>query len=74
MSSSNTSQGNTSSYLGSAPYTAAEKKWLNKNYGGEFKFLMTFGLKMYNEEDREEGRAIARSFMQDDEEYEERND
>jgi hypothetical protein len=49
-----------------APYTADEKAWLKKNYDGEFKFLRDLGLSMFKEEDREEGRGIARSLMEED--------
>ena len=52
---------------GRAPYTAEEKKWLKKHYKDEFHFLLSYGLKIYNDEDREEGRAIARGLMQHDE-------
>jgi hypothetical protein len=47
-------------------YTTEEKAWLKANYGGEYKFLLTFGLSIYNEEDREEGRSVARGFMAKD--------
>ena len=49
-----------------APYTAAEKAWLKKHYGGEFHFLAVYGLSIYKEEDREEGRGIARAMMAND--------
>lgn len=48
-------------------YTGTEKQWLKKNWGSEFKFLQAYGLKIYNDEDREEGRAIVRAFMEHDE-------
>ena len=35
-------------------------------YGGEFKFLRCYGLKTEKDEDREEGRRIARALMQED--------
>ncbi|KAL2030954.1 hypothetical protein VTO58DRAFT_108309 [Aureobasidium pullulans] len=50
----------------SAPLTTEESAFLKKNYGGEFKFLMSFGLKMHNEDDREEGRRILRAFMSEE--------
>lgn len=50
----------------SAPLTTEENAFLKKNYGGEFKFLMSFGLKMHNEDDREEGRRILRAFMSEE--------
>ncbi|KAK3686803.1 hypothetical protein LTR37_019436 [Vermiconidia calcicola] len=46
------------------PYTTAEKAWLQRAHGGEFKFLLAFGLKIHSEEDREEGRRIARGFIE----------
>ncbi|KAK3690204.1 hypothetical protein B0T22DRAFT_190028 [Podospora appendiculata] len=51
----------------SQPYTAEEKLWLKKHYGGDFKFLQVYGLSIYKDEDCEEGRAIARALMRGDE-------
>jgi hypothetical protein len=48
------------------PYTAAEKNWLNVHWGGEFKFLQAYGLSIYDEDDREEGRRIVRAFIAQD--------
>jgi hypothetical protein len=48
-------------------YTTAEKQWLKKHWRDEFHFLIAYGLKIYNEEDREEGRAIVRAFMKAEE-------
>lgn len=62
---------------GQQPYTAEEKAWLKKHYQGEYKFLMIHGLSIYDEEDREEGRAIMRAFIsfdEDDDEVEEEED
>jgi hypothetical protein len=56
--------------LGAASYTAEETAFLKKNYGSEFKFLFQYGLKIHNEEDREEGRAILRAIMCEDSESE----
>jgi hypothetical protein len=50
-----------------APYTAEETSFLKENYGGEFHFLMQHGLKIHSDEDREEGRAILRAIMHEDE-------
>ena len=50
----------------SPPYTAKEKRWLKKNFGGEFRFLRMYALSIYDEDEREEGRAIARGFMEHD--------
>lgn len=51
----------------SAPYTKEEKDWLKRNWGGEFKFLIAYGLSIYDDDDREEGRRIARAMMAADE-------
>lgn len=53
-------------YDGDTPYSTEEKAWLKKNYGGEYKFLRSLGLSIYNEEDRTEGRSIVRSWMTQD--------
>ncbi|OCK81387.1 hypothetical protein K432DRAFT_434185 [Lepidopterella palustris CBS 459.81] len=47
------------------PYTQAEKAWLKEHYGDEYHFLVNYGLKICNEEDRVEGRAIVRALMKD---------
>lgn len=54
---------NGAAYSGTAPYTAAEKQWLKDAWVDEFHFLRAYGLSIYKEEDREEGRAIVRAFM-----------
>jgi len=51
---------------GSKPYTSDEMAWIKKNFGNEFSFLRLHGLKIHNDEEREEGRAIARALMTDD--------
>ncbi|KAI5456699.1 hypothetical protein BGZ63DRAFT_467867 [Mariannaea sp. PMI_226] len=43
--------------------TITEKEWLKKNYDGEFKFLHSYGLNIYKDEDREEGRSILRALI-----------
>lgn len=56
-------------------YTKEEKAWLKIHYGDEYKFLRDHGLSIYDDDEREEGRAIVRSFMakedEDDDEEEE---
>lgn len=57
-------------------YNAAEKEWMKKHFGGEFQFLRRYGLSIYKDEDREEGKQIVTSMMEhdmedDDEEEEE---
>jgi hypothetical protein len=51
--------------LDSRRLTNEEKAWLKTHYGGEFKFLQTYGLSIYRDEDREEGRRILRSILKD---------
>jgi hypothetical protein len=55
-----------SSNKADVPYTTEEKAWLKKHYGGEYKFLRSFGLSIYKEEDRTDGRHIARRMMAED--------
>jgi hypothetical protein len=50
-----------------APYTDEETTFLKENFGSEFHFLMQYGLKIHDEEDREEGRVILRAIMREDE-------
>ncbi|EFQ91060.1 hypothetical protein CFE70_001445 [Pyrenophora teres f. teres 0-1] len=50
----------------SASYTAEETAFLKKHYGSEFHFLTQHGLKIHAEKDREEGRAILRTLMRED--------
>lgn len=45
------------------PFSAEEKQWLKQHFGNEFKFLTQYGLKIYDDEDREEGRLILRAIM-----------
>jgi hypothetical protein len=49
-----------------APYTAEETVFLKKNYRSEYHFLLQHGLKIHNDDDREEGRAILRAIMRED--------
>ena len=49
----------------SEPLTLVEKAWVKRHYGNEFKFLRDYGLSIYKDEDREEGRIIVRSLMFD---------
>lgn len=53
-----------STATGNPPYTQEEKAWLKKHFDGEFKFLRDYGLSIYEDEDREEGRRIARGCME----------
>ncbi|KAL8938401.1 MAG: hypothetical protein Q9216_003918 [Gyalolechia sp. 2 TL-2023] len=53
---------------GSTHLTHLEKKWLKDNYGSEFKFLRDYGLSIYKDEDRNEGRQILRAQMEEESE------
>lgn len=48
---------------GDAPYTAEEKRWLKECWENEFHFMAQYGLSIYKDEDRIEGRRIARAMM-----------
>ncbi|KPI35654.1 uncharacterized protein AB675_4748 [Cyphellophora attinorum] len=52
--------------LKNAPYTAEEKAYLKKGWRDEFHFLQLYQLSIYDEDDREEGRAILRAFKEQD--------
>ncbi|KAI5781104.1 hypothetical protein DFH27DRAFT_488371 [Peziza echinospora] len=49
-----------------APYTEGEKTWLKTHFRDEYHFLQMYGLSIYKEEDREEGRAMLRAFVADE--------
>ncbi|KAL6790958.1 hypothetical protein J3E68DRAFT_438730 [Trichoderma sp. SZMC 28012] len=61
-------------WAGEQPYTAEEKAWLKEHYQGEYKFLMSYGLSIFDEEDRAEGRAIVRAMISADEDDDEDED
>lgn len=52
---------------GRGDYTKEEKAWLKKHWGNEHKFLQAYGLSIYKEDEREEGRALVRDLLQPDE-------
>ncbi|KAF2997779.1 hypothetical protein E8E14_002463 [Neopestalotiopsis sp. 37M] len=52
---------------GRGDYTTKEKAWLKKHWGNEHKFLQAYGLSIYKEDEREEGRALVRDLVQPDE-------
>lgn len=61
-----TSRGPQQDFL-NAPFNVlseSEKQWLKSHFGNEFHFLQQHGLSIHKEEDREEGRAILRRFME----------
>lgn len=45
------------------PYTAEETKWLEDKHGDESRFLPAHDLKLSSESDREEGRLLARHYI-----------
>jgi hypothetical protein len=47
-------------------YSLEQKAWLKEHFRGEFRFLRTYGLKIYNEEHRDEGKRILERLMADD--------
>lgn len=49
------------------PLTGPEKQWLKAHHKDEYHFLRDYGLSIYKEEDREEGRSIIRALMDDEE-------
>lgn len=56
--------------VGSKSYTEEEKAWLKEHWGDEFRFLRAYGYSIYKEDEREEGRALMRAFMEEDGEKE----
>ena len=44
-------------------YTPEEREFLKKHFKNEYKFLQQYGLSIYKEDHREEGRRILRAFM-----------
>ena len=47
----------------SVPYNGFEKVWLKDTFRSEFYFLRDHGLSIFDEQDREQGRQIARCWM-----------
>ncbi|EGP89719.1 uncharacterized protein MYCGRDRAFT_31119, partial [Zymoseptoria tritici IPO323] len=45
------------------PLTDAESSFLKDSYGNEFKFLRAYGLSIYDNEKRAEGRSILKGFI-----------
>ena len=55
---------NASLESGANGYNGEEKAFIKKHFKSEYNFLLTHGLSIYKDEDREEGRAILRALMQ----------
>ncbi|SPO04349.1 uncharacterized protein DNG_07034 [Cephalotrichum gorgonifer] len=49
--------------VGVTPLSDTEKRWFIEHWGGEFKFLASYGLSFYKEKDREVGRVILRAIL-----------
>lgn len=49
-------------------FSEAELDWIKANFGHSAKFLLTYGLKFYNDEDCKEGKSIVRAMMDDSDE------
>ena len=45
-------------------YSGEERAFIRTHFKSEYNFLLTHGLSIYKDEDREEGRAILRALMQ----------
>ncbi|KAL6691286.1 hypothetical protein J3F84DRAFT_352637 [Trichoderma pleuroticola] len=61
-------------WAGEQPYAAEEKAWLKKHCQGGYKLLILYGLSIYGEEERAEGRAIVRAMMSADKDDDETED
>lgn len=48
------------------PLSPTGKAWLKKHWVNEFRFLRSYGMSIYSEEDREEARKILREFLEND--------
>lgn len=49
-----------------AGFNDQELSWIKANYGKSRNFMFSFGLKLFDEEDCQEAKAILRAFMNDD--------
>ena len=47
-------------------FSENELIWIEKNFGNSASFLITYGLKFYNDDDCKEGKRIAQAMMRDD--------
>ena len=48
------------------PYTKKEKKWLKDNFGNEFLFLRQYGYSIHKDDQRAEGRRLARGMIKEE--------
>jgi hypothetical protein len=51
-------------------YMPAERRFLKEKHRGEFKLLRQHALNIYQDEDREEGRAVLKGGMHEEEQAE----
>jgi len=50
-------------------FTESQLQFMNKHYGNSRGFMFSFGLKMFNDDDCEEAKAILDAFMSDGNKY-----
>lgn len=48
------------------PLTSEQREWLKRHWGNEFEFLLAYGLSIYKDEDRLEGREIMKALIEAD--------
>jgi hypothetical protein len=54
------------SHLADYNFSEAELNWIKKLYDYSSRFMLSFGLKPFEQEDCDEAKAIVRAFMEDD--------
>ena len=54
------------SHLADYHFSAKELEWIKKNYGHSGNFLLSYGLKPFDDEDCREGKSIVQSLMEDE--------
>ena len=57
---------NPSSHVADYHFTDDQLDWIKLHYGHSTKFLRSYGLKFYDNEDCEEGKSILEAIMEDD--------
>lgn len=53
-------------HLADYHFSEAELIWIEENFGNSASFLMTYGLKFYDDDDCVEGKRIVQAMMRDD--------
>ncbi|KAL8860995.1 MAG: hypothetical protein Q9178_002508 [Gyalolechia marmorata] len=51
------------SHFADRHFSAEELDWIKKNHGHSGNFLLSYGLKFYDDEDCEQGKAIVQAFL-----------